>query len=300
MIETAIEFLLKTQNADGGWGSQRGRRSSTESTALAVLALDAAADRSSAPALSRGIGWLAERQNADGSWPLATDMKEGSWATALAMLSLAPFEAQRPRALRGAGWLEGQKGSGLGLFNSLLYRFSSQHRQRNRLNPDLKGWSWTPGAFSWVEPTSYALIALKKLRPYLAGKADERIRQGELMIYDRMCQGGGWNYGNSRVLGEDLWPYPDITALALIALQDHETAEANQRSLATLRKMLGQNGSGLTLSWSILCFSLYDQDVAEWRKTLAANHAKTGFLGETKTMALALLAMTDGPKVFRV
>ena len=87
-----------------------------------------------------------------------------------------------------------------------------------------------------MEPTAYALIALKKLKPFLKQtQAEERIHQGELLIYDRMCNGGGWNYGNVRVLGEELRAYPDITAVTLIALQDHQAKEANQLSLQALR-----------------------------------------------------------------
>ena len=55
-----------------------------------------------------------------------------------------------------------------------------------------------------------------------------------MLIYDRMCESGGWNYGNSQVLGETLWPYPDVTAIALIALRDRATSEANQKSLHAL------------------------------------------------------------------
>ncbi len=298
MIGTAIDFLLKAQNPDGGWGMGKGRRSITEATSFALLSLSAFGDKSLANSIDRGLNWLTDRQNSDGGWPLDTHLKVSSWTTSLAILSLTPFEDHRQKALQAAIWLIQQQGRGLGWLTSLIYRLKKLDVQ---LNPDLKGWSWTPGTFSWVEPTAYALIALKKLRPYLRGtQAEERIRQGELMVYDRMCEGGGWNYGNSKVLGENLWAYPDTTALALIALQDHYKAEPNQLSLQALQKMLTQIDSGYTLSWSILCFSLYGHDVSEWIKLLARNYAKTGFLGETKTMALALLASGDGHRVFRV
>ena len=64
--------------------------------------------------------------------------------------------------------------------------------------------------------------------------------------------------------------------------------------------MLPQVESGLTLSWSILCFSLYGEDGAVWKKVLARNYETMGFLGETKTMALALLALGNGAKVLRI
>jgi hypothetical protein len=169
------------------------------------------------------------------------------------------------------------------------------------LDPYLSGWSWTAGAFSWVEPTSYSLMALKKLQRSLAGtNCEERIRQGEMLIYDRMCENGGWNYGNSRVLGESLWPYPDVTAVALIALQDRTTSEANQKSLRALDAMMREAASGTALGWGILCLTLYHRDVREWKEILVKNFEKTRFLGETKAVALALLVFGNGASLFRV
>ena len=39
MLPAALQFLQKTQNADGGWGAVPNRQSNTEATALALLAL---------------------------------------------------------------------------------------------------------------------------------------------------------------------------------------------------------------------------------------------------------------------
>jgi hypothetical protein len=300
MIQAAIDFLLTAQNPDGGWGTGKSKRSNTEATAFAQLALRTLSDRSLTASIDRGLNWLTKRQNHDGSWPLTDQLKPGSWTTALVVLSLAHVERHQQQALRGANWLLSQEGRDPGWLNSFLYRWAP-HRLATRLNPDLKGWPWTANAFSWVEPTAYALIGLKKLRPHVqSALAEDRIRQGELLLYDRMCKGGGWNYGNSVVLGEELPPYPDTTAIALIALHDRQTAEANQLSLQALQHMLSDVDSGLTLGWTILCFALYGQDVATLQQRLARTYDKTEFLGETKTMALALLASGDGAKIFKV
>jgi len=299
VTDTAVQFLLEAQNPDGGWGAEKGKQSNTEATSIAILALSAIRDASLEEKINRGLTWLINRQKPDGSWPLRDSSRESSWASALATLSLAHFASHRQKAFLGATWLLRQEGK-FGFLASLFYRLAPQ-KTAVKLNPLLKGWPWTTGTFSWVEPTAYSLIALKKIKPYLKDKqAHDRIRQGELMIYDRICAEGGWNYGNSEVLEDNLWPYPDITALALIALQDHREAEANQLSLKSLKKMLAENHSGLTLSWSVICLSLYGEDPSPWRKSLAKNYEKTAFLGETKTIALALLAAGDGVEVFRV
>lgn len=120
------------------------------------------------------------------------------------------------------------------------------------------------------------------------------------MIYDRMCEGGGWNYGNSKVMGETLWPYPDITALALIALQDRPEDEANRMSVRALEKMLEEVNSGLALGWSIICLSLYGRETGPWRQLLVKSFDETKFLGETKSLALSVLALGGGAKFFRV
>lgn len=294
LIGAFVDSLLKAQNPDGGWGAEEGRSSNTEATSLAVLGLTATADRSLSGSIDRGIRWLGHRQQPDGGWSFTPDIQEPSWASALAIVALSGLEAQRDRALRGARWLLDQGGSRPGWFASLLYRLWPQ-RMPVRLNPDLRGWAWARGAFSWVEPTSYALIALKKLRRELGGtQVAERIREGELLLYDRMCEGGGWNYGNSNVLGENLLPYPDTTAVALIALQDHRTADRNRVGLQALQGMLREVESGFTLGWAILCFAIYHVETAGSQRALARAYEKTRFLGASKTLALALLASTNG------
>jgi len=64
--------------------------------------------------------------------------------------------------------------------------------------------------------------------------------------------------------------------------------------------MLAQVHSGLSLSWSLLCFSLYGQDVAEWKTWLTKSYENTRFLDETKVIALALLACESEAATFRI
>ena len=54
-----------------------------------------------------------------------------------------------------------------------------------------------------------------------------------------------------------------------------------------------------SLAWATLCFLAYGEDVAPWRARLVARYARTAFLGETKAVALALLALSDGAEAFR-
>jgi hypothetical protein len=300
MIDQVTNALIVLQNPDGGWGATQGRHSNTEATSLAVSALNSLDERSGDDRVIRGTIWLTERQNPDGSWRLNDVATEGSWTTALAIIALSRFPEQQKRVLEASRWLLAQEGSRPGILAQLIL-WATGRSNINRVNPDLVGWSWVPNSFSWVEPTSYALTALKKVRPALnAETANERIRQGEAMIYDRMCKGGGWNYGNSKVLDYALWPYPDTTAVALIALQDRAGDQANQESLQALRKTADEANSGLAASWAAICLSLYGQDTADWRRRVEKRFRQTGFLGETKTLALALLALNGKANPFRI
>jgi len=300
MIDQVTNALIALQNPDGGWGATQGRRSNTEATSLAVGALNSLDEQSGDDRVTRGTIWLTERQNPDGSWRLNDVATEGSWTTALVIIALSAFPEQQKRVLNASRWLLAQEGSKPGILAKLIL-WATGRSNINRVNHDLVGWSWVPNSFSWVEPTSYALTALKKVRPSLTAETvNERIQQGEAMIYDRMCKGGGWNYGNSKVLDYALWPYPDTTAVALIALQDRAADQANQESLQALRKTADEANSGLAASWAAICLSLYGQDAADWRKRVEKRFRQTGFLGETKTLALALLALNGKSNPFRI
>jgi hypothetical protein len=283
-----LTFLLELQNADGGWPSQRGRSSNTEATAFAVLALREHGTGAATRAGERGLRWLSDRQRPDGSWAFSGPVPEASWATGVATLALVG--ADRDRARSGARWLLGQEGRPLGWYLSLLHRVAPS-LLLVRLNPDLKGWPWRSDATGFVEPTAYALLALKKLRPHADSRAEARIREAETMLHDRMCPDGGWNYGNSVVLGVDLAPYADVTALTLIALQDYRGSEPNAVSVAALRRMLHEVDSSLALAWATLCLALYGEDTESLERRLEQRNRDRPFLVDTRSLALTILAL---------
>ena len=300
MLDQAAKLLRQTQNPDGGWGAIAGKQSNTESTALGLLALRSLDDLRDNSVLEKAEQWLANTQNPDGSWSYGAGSKAPSWSTALAVMALSDSSVEAERLVRAGNWILAQEGSKPGILAKLILALSFQ-KKAVHLNDDLVGWSWTPGSFSWVEPTSYCLIALKKIKSKLSATAvQERVDQAELMIYDRMCEGGGWNYGNAAVYGDPLWPYPDITALALIALQDHKERNDNRVSLRALSKMAETTDSGLALGWTTICLSVYGEDISELRKRLDQKFARTKFLEETKPVALAILASKNGARLLRV
>ena len=297
-MDDLVARIIKGQNHDGGWGFLPGKSSNTECTSLCLLALDGLGAKQPVANTKRGLDWLLQHQRREGSWPLSGSTNDGSWATALAIIALNRFPGHQLQMRMASDWLLKQEGRTPGILARLVGAFVSPSNAVT-LNPDLKGWPWIARTFSWVEPTSYALIALKQMRAYVeASNLEARIQQGEMMIYDRMCKGGGWNYGNSKVFGEALWPYPDVTAVALIALQDHQNSQPNQESVRALRKMMQETDSGFALSWGTICLSIYGDEISEWKRKIEKRFQMTDFLGETKTLALSLIASVDDAKAF--
>lgn len=295
-----VEWLRRLQAAqapNGGFHQAPGRPPNTETTALALLALhgtEAGGER-----IENARGWLRTRQREDGGWPLFEGVSEGSWATAWALLAMQQVDADADRVRRGVGWLVRREGRTVGGLAWLLFSITPAD-ESTAVDPTLVGWPWHRDSFSWVEPTAVALLTLKKLRANLGAVfPSERVAEGERVLYDRECTGGGWNYGNRAVLGEDLPPYPDSTAIALIALQDQPPGR-NDRSLQALRRLIDDpHVSGLALALGTICLSVYGEDPEPWRRRLAALYERSHFLDETRTLALALVATAD-TSVFRV
>ncbi|MEN8181289.1 MAG: hypothetical protein ABFS46_02005, partial [Myxococcota bacterium] len=285
------ETLRGSQGSDGGLGARAGTPSRTETTALAALAL--ADDPDGHTALAGTLRWLNEAQAEDGSWPVGSDLDDRSWSSSLAVLALAKLSPVDDGVGQGARWLTAQVGRAPGWRARLIQWLRSDDRILDQ-DPGLQGWPWVAGASSWVEPTACALLALKALRPELPRRAEARIEEGERLVYDRMCTGGGWNYGNSVVFDEALEPYPDVTAIALLALQDRAGEEAHRLSLGALRHLLEKTTSGLALSWASLCLDVHGQPSRALRERIEGSFRARGFLGDVRTLALASLALDGG------
>jgi hypothetical protein len=294
------DFLAKTQNPDGGWGYFPGKHSALEPTAYAVMGLGRALGTQQALALASRF--IASNQAVEGGWPVSvTDTEPAPWVTplvGLALLSGAGENAQTRAAFKSV----------FGAFGRMPKGRLSRIREwlgyaPSNLNTDLGGWSWNPGTAIWVEPTSYAILFLKKATWERQDQIVNRIVwEAESMVYDRMCKNGGWNYGNAEVLGEELRPYPLTTALALIALQDRPSRIENQKSLTYLKQVVSSEKSLLSLCFAGLCLDVYAQDWENVWLQLDEFYRKTSFLEDIKTTALMLITLDarDGDNPFRL
>jgi hypothetical protein len=245
MYHTArLEFLLSTQNPDGGWGYFPGKRSWMEPTAYAMLALHGE-DQAHA-ALERAWKALKSWQLPEGAWRGGPQTTDPHWTTALAV-SLHVARGQFDGAFRsGVEWLLRTLGSEENLW---LWLARWLRIQIIEFDPSLHGWPWSPGTSSWVEPTVHALISLKKAAPHYPGKALAlRVDMAEKFLMDRRCSDGGWNYGNRRVFKVELPSFEESTALALLALRGNPRINVG-RALDRARQYWNASTSPLARAW---------------------------------------------------
>jgi len=294
-VAKLAQSLEARRTPDGGFAAVPGGSPDSESTALVALARHALA----ADAGREAAHWLAARQRADGAWPFTDAVPEPSWASAWAALALARTGAGAEPLVRAAGWLVAREGRRPGLVARALGRLTHQDE---RLEQDLtlEGWPWHEAAASWVEPTASALLALRVLaeRAPVVG-ARERIQEGERLLWDRVCVNGGWNYGNRRVLGEALEPFPDTTAFALLALQGSARRAALAESCAALEALLDEKASSLALALGALALELHARGAEPLRARLEEHIERAGPPRETRSVAFALLALGGGAELLR-
>lgn len=272
------DALVAARNRGGGWAYVRGKASRLEPTCWALLAL------AQANGLPPDVGALS-------SWP-----RQGPWLVdaagvppnyafnALAALTMLAGSTA-PAAEPVVSALMNAKGVPLAA-NDLL-----------RQDGSLQAWPWIEGTFSWVEPTSWCLLLLKRRRARggLPG-ADERIDVGERMLFDRVCAVGGWNYGSSNVYGQELLPYVPTTALGLMALQDRRAHPVVVRSLTRLQQDLASERSAVALALSAICLHLFEVSTDAVVRELEAHagellsHRRTD--DNTLGLAMALYALT--------
>jgi hypothetical protein len=301
--EFCFPFLLRAQNADGGWGYMPGSASGTEPTCWALLALHGASnDDASEGAARLGPQWLRQAQLPDGSWPAFVGQQQGCWVTALACLALKAQQEARDSVARGVRWLCDTWPAEGGFWPRLgrrLQRTPAVVRQ----DSSLRGWNWTPGTASWVEPTSYSLILMKNLSgELLPPSSGKRVRLAEAMLYDRMCPGGGWNAGNPLVYGVAGMPRVGPTVWALLALLDQRDRPENRKSLDWLSAAFPEIQGPGSLALAHLCLQAHGRTVLGNRTSssvletsLRTRQAVNQFLMNVPVVAWAAIALSGVP-----
>lgn len=263
------ERLVAARNADGGWGYYAGKASRLEPTSWALLATG-----------DPGEDVLRQWPHSDG---LLLERRDGTVNYGFHGLALvALFGRAVEHEAGNAALVESiQRVKGLALSD----------RGVNRQDNSIQAWPWIAGTFSWVEPTAYCLLALKRARRTGLRVDASRIADGDRLLFDRVGVAGGWNYGNSNMLGQELPSHVPTTALGLLALQDHPGHEAVRRSLDSLERDALSERASLALGLSLVALRVHGRAVDAVESALAAQVDTTLAIGNLHAAALALYAL---------
>jgi hypothetical protein len=272
-VGSVAKQLLDRQNADGGWGYHAGKASRLEPTSWALLALN--------PRATPGV--LQK-------WPVAKDLL-------LERPGGEPNYAFQGLALLVMRALSVSHAKGTEKLLSGIQRVKGEKLAPSRINQQdtsLQAWSWIPETASWVEPTAWCLLALKHWARIPGTTIDkERVEVAERVLVDRCHVNGGWNYGNSNMLGQQLEAFVPTTAIALLAMKDRASLPEIERSVAFLEREAVSERSGTALSLAYIALTAFGRaDRARVvRETLVAQLPTTVALGNQMAMAMALYAL---------
>jgi Prenyltransferase and squalene oxidase repeat len=305
--ESLLQFLLSNQNTDGSWGYLPGTRAALEPTAYASITLRE--EKAGQGASTRALEFMRSRQASDGGWPVSlADTESSAWVTALVGMALLESEGKPAACIAGERFIVRSFGK---MPKAWILRVAEwmQSLDSSYVDQNYGGWSWNPETARWVEPTAYALLFLKKLdrsgsvaSSQGAKNSSGIILEAESFLYQRRCKEGGWNYGNSEVLGEVLRPFPLTTALVLMALQDHSSRPEMQAGLRYLRRAASDEKSALAIAVASLCFDVYGLEKEQLFPSLVALSERTKLFRNVRTAALALMALQtrEGKNPFRL
>jgi hypothetical protein len=287
--------LIARELPQGGWPfHSNAAQAAVEATALTLLALP----RTAVHERERAIRFLLQIQNPNGSWPaFQNDDSGGSGFTGLVVYALSRAGAGGTATNRAIRWLLQSRG----WESHWLWRWKFRTTDRHvRFDPDKFGWPWMAETASWVVPTSYSLLALKKgTASPQEGLLQFRFRRGVEMLYDRICPQGGWNAGNGVVYGVSLAPHLDATSIALLALHGAPPNDLVTASLDWLENCAQFCSAPWSLAWAIVALAAFRRATQILIHRLAGT-VESDAMEDCATLAVASLALhsTHGRNTF--
>ncbi len=285
-VPQAREELFQAGREDRGWGYRRGGKPGIEPTVLANLGLLATEgpspqDRTINTVKGAAV-WLAQQQQKNGALGLAPGQPQPNWPTPYAILLWATQQGFDANIQQAAAWLLQERGT----------TFEKTGDSVAGHDTTITGWPWVSNTHSWIEPTSVALLGLRCVRQ----TEHARYTEGLTLIRDRAIATGGWNYGNSSVLGNTLRPHPAPTGLALLALAGTQTDPALiQRATDYLIQSLPQTRAPMSLAWGLLGLSAWNHRPPEADRWLNESFRASADRGDPPYFS-ALLLLASSPK----
>jgi squalene-hopene/tetraprenyl-beta-curcumene cyclase len=218
-----IQFIMESQNSDGGWGFRAEVESDTDTTSCALLGLGVSGDDEVATCVERGVGFLLAKRRKDGLWNTwqSSDDHPVEDCVAHITAALAAFRGTRTPSIKAAqAWLETQyEDNGrwrAGWYRSLPYStlegakglrnghpiaYAAVRALRTIQNPD-GGFPLEAGEVSSASATGLAVAALAEHydihQPFL--------RQALTYLVNTQDADGGWT-GRPEMFG----PRPLLT-----------------------------------------------------------------------------------------
>jgi uncharacterized protein (DUF362 family) len=246
-IDSHLDSLASLACPEGGWGYCTGQQPQLEPTCLALLALSMRRERFQT-SIEHGLAFLEQCAGPDGAYRMASGRAEAVWPTALVLFVQASLDCSKDQVMRTASRLLALRGQTVEMPAEELVATLD-------INIKLVGWSWAEGTFSWVEPTAWACLALRR-----AGYGNhDRIKEGQKLLLDRAFDEGGINYGNRKIFGRMTDPVIGPTALMLLALQ----GQADQPRVAAALKYLEAQANEVddleNLCWAKLALAAHDK-----------------------------------------
>jgi hypothetical protein len=279
-LAESVQTLYGRMLPDGGFTERKGSAYRTDATAWAILAL---ADRASTETVHRARSRLAESQTQDGRIGISTDHPEAYWPTPLAVMAWHGSPSHLNCQERAVHF---------------LLRTVGLHGNKSpdapvALDPSLLGWPWIEDSFAWIETTAMALLALK-----ITGNGEHpRAKEAGKMLMDRQLPSGGWNYGNTIVYGQELYPQIECTGIALAALSGNVEEKTIEQSLSYLKNQAGRCRTPLSLGWALLGLSAWKERpryARAWILESLKRQRKYGAYGTTLMSLLHLSHHVEG------
>lgn len=282
MTAAWIDAILDELTDVGSCAYQPGDPPSAEPVALAALAL---VGHGRATASLPHADWLAERQQPHGGVGLSPQETEPHWPTPLAILvwqSLvraavpsAPGDRLTAAVHRSVHWLLTTTGKVL--------------PQTEEVGHDtlLRGWPWVDGTHSWLQPTAFAVLALRS-----TDHANHpRTLEARRLLVDRLLPDGGANCGNTIVLGQTLRPHQEPSGQALLALAGTgETDPRIAKTIAYLEASLAPDTAAASLAYALTGLAAHGRWPADGAERLARAAEQTRRRGASPAR-LALVAL---------
>jgi hypothetical protein len=213
-------------------------------------------------------------------------------------LIIEPSVAAMPHAFNAIAALALASGEiglvqeGVAIASALLGRRGIQMQDHPAIKQDssLQGWSWSEGSFSWAEPTAWCMLAVKKLCLEQAS-ARARIDEAERLMRDRMCAGGGWNYGNKEVYGQSLLPHVPPTAAGVLAFQDRRSEPFVVSAVDILEKQGPREGSAAALAVAWIALSAVQAPAAALARQLSERVSPAEAVGNLAVIGMLLYVL---------